>query len=64
MRLEADLGIGEVAVLEVGGKVPEAAVVRFADEGDAADEGLGRLGRAGDARAEREAVHILRTGPE
>lgn len=35
---EGDVGVGCVLGGEVGGEVVEAAVVRFADEGDAAEE--------------------------
>lgn len=62
MRLQPHLGVGEVAMLQIGGKVPKAAIVRLADKGDPSNQGLSRLGRAWDARHEAEAIDILERG--
>lgn len=39
--LEGEVGVRRVVRGQVGGEVVEAAVVRFADEGDALEEGFG-----------------------
>lgn len=59
MRLQPHLGVGEVAMLQIGGKVPKAAIVRLPDKGDPSNQGLGRFRRAWDTRHETEAVNIL-----
>jgi hypothetical protein len=59
MRLQPHFGVGEVAVLQIGGKVPKAAIVRLANKGDPSNQGLGRFGRAWDTRHETEAIDIL-----
>ena len=59
MGEEREVRVGEVAVREVRRKVPEGAVVRFADEGDPANEGFGRFGSRGNPFHETEAVRVL-----
>jgi hypothetical protein len=47
-------------VLEICREVPEATVVRFSNEGDAANERFGRFGGVGDAGDEAETVDVLK----
>lgn len=58
---EGEVGVGCVSHGEVGGEVVEAAVVGYADEGDALEEGFGGIG--GGVRGvfdEDEAIFFLR----
>ena len=59
MGEEREVRVGEVAVREVRREVPEGAVVRFADEGDPANEGLGCFGSRGNTLHETETVRVL-----
>jgi hypothetical protein len=63
VRFERDVCVRCVLGGEVGGEVVEAAVVRFADEGDAFQEGFcgGRV-RVGDIVDVAEAVRALGGG--
>lgn len=60
VRGQRDVGVGRVAEGEVGDEVVEAAVVRFADEGDFLEDGFCGVGR-GEGRVvdEGEAVGAL-----
>lgn len=49
VSLEQDVRVGEISVLQVGRKVPEASVVSLANESDPPNELLGSFGSWWDA---------------
>lgn len=59
MGEQREVRVREVAVREVRREVPEAAVVRLADEGDPPHERLGRFWGGRDALDEAEPVQVL-----
>lgn len=59
MRAQRQVGVRRVAVREVRGEVPEAAVVRLADKGNPPHQRLGVFWRGWDARDEAEAELFL-----